>query len=190
MGQYYRVILKNKNGYERVYNREVDKEYTMAKLMEHSWWLNPFVSSICAKLYKNPHNVSWIGDYADQSEKTPVSQHEVIRLYNKAWSNHIKGNSIHEKLFYLDHRYLCNHTKKCFLDCQAYYEKNNGNGWCIHPLPILTSIGNGLGGGDFRYVTKETTTEYVGDWATDEISVEDDIPKDFQEIHCIFKEKY
>lgn len=36
MGQYYNVVIKNKNTIT-AYHREVDGEYTMAKLTEHSW---------------------------------------------------------------------------------------------------------------------------------------------------------
>jgi hypothetical protein len=42
---------------------------------------------------------------------------------------------------------------------------------------LLTSAGNGRGGGDFR-----GENEFVGTWATDIISVEKEIPADFKEI--------
>lgn len=51
MGQYYNVVIKNKNTII-TYNKKVDGKYTMPKLTEHSWWYNPFVSSIAKLLYK------------------------------------------------------------------------------------------------------------------------------------------
>lgn len=188
MGQYYRVILTNERGNHRVYNREVNGEYMLAKLTEHSWWCNQFVSSICAKIYKNPTKVVWVGDYSDNGDLVNIkNRQEMKKLHDIAWKG--RGYGIKENLLYLDHRFLCNHTKGMFIDCQVYYERNNRNGWCIHPLPILTCIGNGLGGGDFRYTTEDTTKEMIGAWANDEISVEEDNPKNYKEIFCIFKEE-
>lgn len=51
MGQYYNVVIKNKDTII-TYNKKVDGKYTMPKLTEHSWWYNPFVSSITKLLYK------------------------------------------------------------------------------------------------------------------------------------------
>lgn len=39
MGQYYRPILGDKYGLNcKVFDRSVDGQYTLAKLLEHSWW--------------------------------------------------------------------------------------------------------------------------------------------------------
>lgn len=187
MGQYYRPILTNANGYERVYNRDVDGEYTMAKLMEHSWWLNPFVSTICKKLLKNPMKVVWVGDYADDADVTNgIEKAELARLHKKAWAG--KGYGIKKnELFlndYLMRYYLVNHTKKIYLDCDEYYNDCVSDGWCIHPLPLLTAIGNGLGGGDYR----EDDDWQVGQWANDVISVEETVPEGYEKERYVFRE--
>ena len=53
MGQYYRPILGDNSGLNcKVFDRSVDGEYTLAKLMEHSWWLNPFCNSFAEKIFK------------------------------------------------------------------------------------------------------------------------------------------
>ena len=53
MGQYYNILMKEENKNTVVYNRDLivngKKEYTFAKLMEHSWWLNPMVNAITEK---------------------------------------------------------------------------------------------------------------------------------------------
>ena len=185
MGQYYRPILTNANGYERVYNRHVDGEYTMAKLMEHSWWLNPFVGTICKKIFKNPMKVVWVGDYADDAEVTnEIEKQELVRLHKKAWQG--KGHGVKKDVILLDNMYLVNHTKKVYLDCNAYKEECMNDGWCIHPLPLLTAIGNGLGGGDYR----EDDAWQVGFWANDLISIEEEIPDGYEIDPYFFKEEW
>ena len=182
MGQYYRPILTNANGYERVYNRDIDGEYTMAKLMEHSWWENPFVNSICKKLFHNPMKVVWVGDYADSANTTNgIEKDELERLCKKAWN--CKGNGIKFNPMHLNGMFLVNHTKEIYLDCNEYYYNCNNDGWCIHPLPLLTAIGNGLGGGDYHGDNSD-----VGCWANDVISIEKAIPDGFEEVKYIFKE--
>ena len=52
MGQYYYPILKLEGQEKEVFSRDVDGEYTMAKLTEHSWWLNPLMKAMGNKLYK------------------------------------------------------------------------------------------------------------------------------------------
>ena len=69
MGQYYRPILGDSYGLScKVFDRTVDGEYTFAKLLEHSWWKNPFVNAFSEKLYEEPGRVCWVGDYADEPE--------------------------------------------------------------------------------------------------------------------------
>lgn len=186
MGQYYRPILTNENGYERVYNRDVDGEYTMAKLMEHSWWYNEFVSTICHKIYKTPKKVIWVGDYADDADVTnEIEETELKRLCKKAWN--CKGYGVKKNDLYLDNLFLVNHTKKIYLDCNAYKANStNSDNWCVHPLPLLTAIGNGLGGGDYR----DINIEDVGCWANDLISIEDVAPKRYTEETYMFKEEW
>ena len=61
MGQYYRPILGDAYGLNcMVFDRSVDGEYTLAKLMEHSWWLNPFVNSFAAQIYNSKSRVCWV----------------------------------------------------------------------------------------------------------------------------------
>ena len=185
MGQYYRPILTNANGYERVYNRDVDGEYTMAKLMEHSWWYNEFVGTICNKLLGNQMKVVWVGDYSDDADTTnDIENEELTRLCKKAWKN--KGNGVKKNVLLLDGLYLVNHTKHCYIDCNEYKKECDNNGWCIHPLPLLTAIGNGLGGGDYR----EDDAWQVGQWANDIISVENAVPDGYEKDTYRFREEW
>lgn len=165
---------------EIAYNREVDGKYTMAKLTEHSWWYNPFVSSITKLLYKNPCKVAWIGDYS----KTECTEEINPILFEFAWGDEVEKHSIHQDEMYLDGKYLVNHTIEAYLDCDKYKARCNNNDWILHPLPLLTAVGNGLGGGDYYGVNKDQ----VGGWAWCTISVEDDIPVGYKELEYIFRE--
>lgn len=178
MGQYYMVYTK-RNGREKVYDRFVDNQYTMAKLMEHSWWRNPFVNTMCYKIHHKPTQVAWVGDYVEKEEFEP---------YERVWGDDAKSYGVTEAQVVLDEKYLVNHTKKEYVDCNAYYERSvTKDKWCVHPLPLLTVIGNGRGGGDYR---SENGKEFVGTWCNDLISVEEEEPKTYKEISPTFKEEW
>ena len=202
MGQYYRVLEEN-NGELIVYNRNIivdgKEEYMMAKLLEHSWWYNYFVNAICEKLYNNekPSRIIWMGDYADDYANDLEGDHnglseETIKAYHKiCWGDDEKTIAVPSTEFTLKDKFLVNHTKREYITCSEYFDENVSNdGWCIHPLPLLTCIGNGYGGGDYRFPSPDSTYDIVGIWAWDEISVEDESPtEDYAEIFPIFKEE-
>lgn len=162
MGQYYNIIIQ-KRGEERIraYDRHIDGEYTMAKLMEHSYYLNDMVNAVAEKLYNQPSRIAWVGDYAEPDIDP--------KLYKAAWKRS-KYGMLHYTPFNLSGLFLVNHSKKLILDCWKYLLKCAREGkdeWIIHPLPLLTAIGNGRGGGDYR----GTNQEAVGSWAWDELEI-------------------
>ena len=55
---------------------------------------------------------------------------------------------------------------------------DEGNTWTIHPLPILTCIGNGRGGGDYY----GTNMDMVGAWAMDRITFTEEWPVAYREV--------
>ena len=204
MGQYYRAIVKKHNRRNVVYNRYVIQngkpEYMMAKLTEHSWWRNDFVNAVCLDIYesKEKRRIAWIGDYAESyldnigaDSFNGLNQKQIKRLTEQAWG--CNGISVAPTDFTLDGLYLINHTKQEYIDCTKYFNasimRSKYDDWCMHPLPILTCIGNGLGGGDYHSPTDDSTDEYIGAWAWDEISIDDKAPTDYTEIKLIFKEK-
>lgn len=177
MGQYYNVYYLDENGVT-VYDRSVDGEYTMAKLTEHSWWRNPFMSAMCKKIYHHPAEIAWVGDYSD------------FEHYEEVWGENAKLQGVHESDFTLDGKYLVNHSKKEYLDGTKYFvecaekeddENNEEVKWCLHPLSLLTATGNGRGGGDYHGINKN----FVGIWCMDELSIEDHIPSGYEE--CFYR---
>lgn len=173
MGQYY-MTLTIDGPKKTVYDRSVDGEYTMAKLTEHSWWLNPFVCAICEKLYNHPMKVAWVGDYAEDFE-----------FFDEVWNKNVQTAGVSYSEFTLDGRYLVNHSKKEYLNCDNFRKEcREDDDWCLHPLPLLTAVGNGNGGGDYFGINKRK----VGAWCMDEISVEDSIPEGYEECFYRFYE--
>lgn len=194
MGQYYMVTIL-RNGKAKYYNRyvkpdkkglenlakwsreEVEKKgyyYTMAKLMEHSYVDNQFVDAITEELIKNGSaQIAWVGDYAKLSKEyakyNPWKRNGRVIKYTTPAAEHV-----------LSGKYIVNLTKKTYINFDEYYKANkrketwfDGEGvkhestWCIHPLPILTACGNGLGGGDYH----GSCMGIVGAWAFDEIEI-------------------
>ena len=188
MGQYYRIITRNAKG-TTVYDRSVDGEYTMAKLMEHSWFRNRFCCALAEKLVDNPTKVCWVGDYAE-----PKECEDLGFTYEAVWGTdaYDPAVTIHGTTFQLSSkRFLINKTKNKAVDLKEYAKKNSDDeGWIINPIPLLTCLGNGRGGGDFHAVENSGTTEsYIGAWAMDKIYISDTLPERCKMIHPIFRER-
>ena len=191
MGQYYMAVLGNEFGTDcKVFNRSIDGEYTFAKLLEHSWWENPFVNSFSERLYNELGRVIWCGDYADEPDdfNFPNCSASYVPYYKEIWGDKVQTLSSTSTDFKLDDKFLINHDTKEFVDLNEYKSKSiDKHGWCIHPLPLLTAVGNGRGGGDFH--EGNIGFEHVGIWAWHLLTILDDAPKDFTKLNLVFVEK-
>jgi hypothetical protein len=198
MGQYYMPVSltsDKQNVKSYVYSHHITSRYKGydgkmhtsgqgLKLMEHSYLKNKMMLCVEALLieggewHKTP--IVWAGDYSDHvrnemnyydmCDSTDEGEHVARELIPKPLT------AKQQKEF----QFIVNHTKKEFVDKKKV---PNVDGWQIHPLSLLTSSGNGRGGGDFR-----GDNDFVGTWAADVISVEKEIPADFKEIVPNFKE--
>ena len=190
MGQYYRPILGDAFGLNcKVFDRSVDGEYTLAKLLEHSWWQNPFVNAFSEFIYKEPSRVIWCGDYADEPDdfNFPNCSAFYVPYYGEIWGDSVSTIGVTSTDFTLDGKFLLNHDTKQFVDLDEYKVNSiDKHGWTIHPLPLLTAVGNGRGGGDFH--EGNTGFEFVGLWAWQLISIEDKPPDDFSKTDIRFIE--
>lgn len=75
-------------------------------------------------------------------------------------------------------RYIVNYSKSAFIDKTKVPEY--GDGYQIHPLPLMTCQGNGQGGGDY-HAQGEGEENIVGSWAGDIIGIEEKVPEGFTE---------
>jgi hypothetical protein len=190
MGQYYKPAMEI-NGEIKVFNRDVDGQYALAKLTENSWWLNTCVNAISGMMYKNPVRLVWCGDYADEESdelKSPNSTAERVLTFNDIWNIPDEKNlGLIKTDFTLDNKFLVNHDTMEYMDCNKYKKlSTNSNNWVMHPVSLLTAIGNGRGGGD--YYQSAINSDKIGLWCWDKISIEDEAPIGYTETMIIFKE--
>lgn len=198
MGQYYNPVIIKKNGRREVYSRDLDGEYTMAKLTEHSWFDNTMVNTFAMKLFRNPQRVAWVGDYADDyknyKEEIPNSlDYKLVKsLHRSAWK-YGDGREMTACPLNMRNCILINHTKRQYINMREYYkecDKLNKNdyckGWVQHPLPLLTALGNGFGGGDYRGMNENL----IGYWACDEIEFDTNDREGYSDVtkELIFNE--
>ena len=206
MGQYYYVYTKSLNGKERVFKPGLrhgnDFEREMLKLLEHSYINNEFVNHVVYWLYRHkPVRLVWCGDYAEPEEckelgfdyetvweeDSPVIRTLKHREDLEANKEHLKYFINHSKQLYFDlHRYAKEGVfKQKGFDIQEHKECE----WeeCLHPVPLLTALGNGRGGGDYHDCYPNFKT--VGSWAGGIVSVDDKIPEGYKEFFVMFKEE-
>ena len=176
MGQYYKPLIIDGSDVI-VYNRDVNGEYMVAKLCEHSWWENPAVGKVFNYIKEHPCIIAWVGDYVENSKvpNTPFTG-------NQVWD--MKDIELETEPLSPMHYFLVNHSKRMYLDLDLFYKNSiNDSRMCMHPLPLLTACGNGLGGGDY-YGINECD---VGYWAGDVISVENHAYEPYEEYKVSFQ---
>lgn len=149
------------------------------KLMEHSWLENDFVNGVLEAIWDNPCQVAWVGDCA--SDTDDFDGRYTPEVYAAIWGEDGLPESRFEQMPET-HRdgYLVNVELGRYVDLAEYAEVATykpkwakDGGWCIHPLPLLTAIGNGRGGGGYH----GEHMEMVGAWAMDEIAYTQDAAK-------------
>ena len=171
MGQYYRPVILDDENNVTAWLRCYDYD-NGAKLMEHSYMGNEFVGAVYALLTDEPQRVVWCGDYAD----------EVDYYGQTSEANQVNPEPANRDSF----RFLVNQSKGLYIDLEAYKKANKpayeygGEDYYIDPLPLLTAMGNGRGGGDYR------GTGPVGDWAGDALCVRDEKPLNYALIVPVF----
>jgi len=170
MGQYYKFIIldNSKNIILLVINPHDFNEG--AKLMEHSYINNNIINTveflIGPNSYFHKSSIVWAGDYADNEENESTNLYQLAKHYN----------GYHMMYKNQNYKYIVNHTKKLYIDKSKLTNE-------IHPLPLLISEGNGKGGGDYNNIN----SELCGTWARDIISMENEIPENYNELVCMFE---
>ena len=197
MGQYYKPVLVTDDGaVKSAYSHDYDSGL---KLMEHSWVGNDFVNAVLGVLDQTPQRLAWVGDYAlsvveeycNYGGGFITSRDEFEKYYQMVWGEEpytlIDKQGPVYKLNKNDADcFVVNLTKGCYIDMKQYVLENTHDGWCINPVPLLTSIGNGQGGGDYRGYDEDYD---VGSWAFDKIYVAALRPSDMEEVMYHFREE-
>ena len=183
MGQYYRIFMCKEDGSEPRVHSSYDHDNNGAKLMEHSYYGNRFVEAALAQLvdtYKHhdPLRVWWVGDYAEEDD-IPEDKKQYHPIAG-AWKPAPETIKVHNEEFDFGAQlYLVNLTTHEYIDLKAVREQNKVPGWSgsIHPLPLLTAVGNGRGGGDY-HGSAAINKNMVGAWAGDLLQITETIPQD------------
>ena len=164
MGQCYNAVIEI-NGNKDVFYHQVDCKYKAGKLTEHSYWENSFVLAVASKLWRTKGKLAWVGDYAEASDFN----------WNEAFSDAHADNVPREDLTYngfrLEGKYLINHDKKMIIDLDEYKNLLKDIEMIVNPIPLLTAVGNGKGGGDFH---SGQGYDLIGTWTWDVIEITDE----------------
>lgn len=191
MGQYYVCVSIDHNQYL--------KPSGGIKLMEHSYIGND--ATDLAHYLLSPEGawyqsrVVWAGDYMDEGLyldqiKDLAHYLTLVEKEYEDYSTEYDENKVtlYQVADYFEeptppsdnvlttigtkYPYFLNHTKKEYFDLRKVRQQPNR--FCIHPLPILTSSGNGRGGGDYWGLPQNKSL--IGHWAGDVISAESEAP--------------
>lgn len=163
MGQYFKpVIIDKKNSKKVVASLYAHYYNNGLKLMEHSYVGNNFVNAFTTLIndkdgkYKG-YPMAWAGDYSDAVVDNK-------NYYDIAFE---QDTDVNKKDIQTNvYRYFINKTKKEFVDIEDCPSGKTSDDLVVHPLPILTCLGNGR---SHDYVPKEEDKEFIGTWATDVI---------------------
>lgn len=197
MGQYYNILTKKDNKY-KVYDRSTidtkgNREYMLAKLTEHSWISNATMDSFSNIIYRNPMQVAWVGDYSDELDNinhvNNLTDNQILKLHKIAHHSKVE-HSLELRPLNTQYMLLVNWTKKEYLSMYDYIKTSTVDEWCLHPLSLLTALGNGLGTGSYHGINEDK----IGLWCFDTISFEsEDYEKDlilqgFNKVEHVFIE--
>lgn len=219
MGQYYKFMIGNVDDYQIPYGIDAWSYDNGAKLMEHSYVGNGFVDAAVRLLEQwssidKPARVVWMGDYGDDDLPEIINQNKkdsnkclfLYHAYCNAWrypgEDFMPAMDIDE-LPLRDYE-LRHHSRNGVfidLDRKEYVrivekpEEKDENGWPvyqIHPLPLLTSVGCGNGGGDYYGACMDWVGAWAGDhvvWMEDEDFNDLAIRHELKELDIEFKEE-
>ena len=188
MGQYYKQAIEQ-DGNLDIFDAQVsDGGWNGVKLMEHSWIANDFMDAISERIHNKPANIVWCGDYADEPQDfINIEWINYKTIYPEESRDIPTLDKLPEKFDY-SHKYLVNHTYKCYVDFDLYISKcKDKDGWTVHPLSLLTAVGNGRGGGDYG---DECVDSYmVGAWAGNTLEITDVVPEGYELEDVRFSEE-
>lgn len=164
-------------------------------------WVGDYTDDIMDKVVSNDGTEAPMlpGELYSKSLYLRDDKGEIVKDENgyNVDSNTLPNNvKVMEKVRYnpsftLEGKVVINLSKKEYLDIDKYKRRSiTDDGWCVNPLPLLTSTGGDQGGGDYHEPHIDYC--YVGTWAYDELIIKDKLPKyakDFKELTVTFNEE-
>lgn len=183
MGQYYTPIIKRGKKFKGYYSHHYNNGL---KLIEHSYVGNEFTETVMAELFDNPGKLAWVGDYAEEKDVKSEFTLQFIQAEKRFGRSFDLGKNNYSKPIYLskpEYRYIINYDKNEYIDMEEYCKMYNRKDFILHPVPLLTAIGNGRGGGDYY----GSNMKLIGYWACDTIMTTNDLEKDKNSINITDK---
>lgn len=177
MGQYYAsVIIGSGRAGPFAEARRTWDSHTLAKLTEHAWVGNGFVNATVERLndLTGPREgtcatarLAWVGDYAVPGEYECDAGTADLRAvaYTAAWCEEVGCLVPYQTVDRLEDMVALNWDRGEAVMLKG--RRGDGEGWQAHPLPFLTAMGNGMGGGDYD----GPCMDRVGTWALDRLTV-------------------
>lgn len=180
MGQYYVGIIENKRGLKKFHPHNFQEG---SKLMEHCYF-RAVANNAAKALLNNPSKVYWVGDYSGPNDFCDKETYEkVFTLAHVSYDNTGEKPSGEAAIDWSKNWNLVNHTKHQFLNLNKAKDTKDA----LNPLVLLTTIGNGRGGGDYCNSRDE---DMVGIWAGDLLEISEKVPEGYtEELHVFKKEK-
>lgn len=181
MGQYYRIAYTKDHADLAIHVPRIKGLGFMGnKLCEHSCFGEPVPNAIANIMYKNPIELIWCGDYADDDEVenlTGATREEIFDLNAAEFDKY---------QFNYTGKFFVNHDKKLYISFDEYIANAQDMRDIYCPIVMLTCIGNGLGDGDYS----GNNTEYIGTWAMDTVSIEAEVPAGYKKFDVMFNEEF
>ena len=123
MGQYFKgIILDDENNIKVAMKPHYFNE--SAKLNEFSYFENDFLGYFMSKIYQNPKRVVFAGDYANE-EKNGLTLYKMARTIEEKFTKNTFFLMNFPCVFSSSLGFLVNHTKKLFIDLNAYQCHNS-----------------------------------------------------------------
>ena len=169
MGQYYVPVIRRNDTLEKGYSYNFGNGL---KLLEHSYIGNNFVNVIANEIVEKPAKLYWVGDYSEPSDFKSEEEFNLIYKFAQE-GNRTTIKNPDEKFAWNEDWYFISNTKK------EYLLMPKPGDFVFSPIPLLTAIGNGRGGGDYF---REDMRGLAGYWAGDEVLLSKRAPKEFTDI--------
>ena len=200
MGQSFTAVLFSNNNNNNELTKQMfhpHKYENGYKLTESCYFGNFFLETVAKEITEKPKRVWWIGGYSERKDFKRKLDKEAFNYYKKDLDDYYTNQPQEPEQEMPESKgYLVNYDKQVYIDLNMYKQTaptadKNDPEWevKIHPLSILTAVGNDRGGGDYYGINMKL----VGSWAGDLLEITEKSPDaNFKDItfEVRFQEDY